>query len=104
VEGETWTFAQLTGGAMQPMLRVRFGVIQARVSVESEDIREWNERVRRLADMLTESADTRFGFICQCGCGEVVPLTAATFDADGGWVEGHKPGSPPGAEFHLPAA
>jgi hypothetical protein len=72
--------------------------------VESEDIRDWNERVRRLADMLPESAGTRFGFICQCGCGEVVPLTAATFDADGGWVDGHRPDSPPDVQFRQPAA
>ena len=67
-------------------------------------ITEWNEQVRRLADILPDSADTRFGFICQCGCGEVVALTAATFDAHGGWVDGHKPDSAPDAPFHQPAA
>ena len=67
-------------------------------------ITKWNEEVRRLADMLPESADTRFGFLCQCGCGEMVPLTAATFDAHGGWVDGHKPDSPTHTQFHPPAA
>jgi hypothetical protein len=57
----------------------------------SEDIRVWNEQVRRLADSLPRSAETKFGFSCQCGCGEVVPLTSRYFDANGAWADGHKP-------------
>jgi hypothetical protein len=54
--------------------------------------------------MLPEGTDSRFGFSCECGCGELVPLTAATFDANGGWVDGHKPKSPPDPHFDQSAA
>lgn len=57
----------------------------------SEDIEGWNEQVRRLADSLPRSAETKFGFSCQCGCGTVVPLTSRNFDANGAWADGHKP-------------
>lgn len=57
----------------------------------SDDIRDWNEQVRRLADSLPDSAATKFGFNCQCGCGMVVPLTSRNFDANGAWADGHKP-------------
>jgi hypothetical protein len=59
----------------------------------SEHIREWNEQVRRLADSLSDSAESRFGFSCQCGCGMLVPLTSRNFDANGAWADGHKPGT-----------
>jgi prepilin-type processing-associated H-X9-DG protein len=61
--------------------------------VGSENIRDWNGRVRRLADSLPDSAETKFGFSCQCGCGKVVALTSGNFDANGAWADGHKPGT-----------
>ena len=64
----------------------------------SEDIRGWNEQVRRLADSLPRSAETRFGFSCQCGCGTVVPLTSRNFDANGAWADGHEPAPDPDHE------
>jgi hypothetical protein len=57
----------------------------------SAEINGWNEQVRRLADNLPRSADTKFGFSCQCGCGTTVPLTSRNFDANGAWADGHKP-------------
>ena len=57
----------------------------------SVDISDWNEQVRRLADNLPRSAETKFGFKCQCGCGTVVPLISRNFDANGAWADGHKP-------------
>jgi hypothetical protein len=58
----------------------------------SEDIRDWNKKVRGLADSLSDSAaETKFGFSCQCGCGAVVALTSRNFDANGAWADGHKP-------------
>ena len=78
----------------------------------SEDIRDWNERVRRFADNLRDSAETKFGFTCQCGCGTVVALTSRNFDANGAWADGHNPDTPPelgaereshGASQDLPA-
>jgi hypothetical protein len=59
--------------------------------VESEEISDWNEQVRRLADSPSNSAETKFGFSCQCGCGTVVALTSTSFDANGAWADGHKP-------------
>ena len=64
----------------------------------SKDIRDWNEQVRQLADSLPDSAETKFGFSCQCGCGRVVALTSRNFDANGAWSEGHKPEAPPDPE------
>jgi hypothetical protein len=61
----------------------------------SGNVSDWNEQVRRLADELPDSAKTKFGFSCQCGCGTVVALTSRNFDADGAWADGHKPGLTP---------
>jgi hypothetical protein len=69
----------------------------------SKTISEWNEQVRRLAESLPDSAETKFGFSCQCGCGTVVALTSRSFDAHGAWADGHKPGSTPDLE-PAPAA
>jgi hypothetical protein len=58
----------------------------------SEDnVRDWNEKIRRLADNLPGAMETKFGFSCQCGCGTVVPLTSRNFDANGAWADGHEP-------------
>jgi hypothetical protein len=54
-----------------------------------------NQQIRQLAEKLPRSAETKFGFNCQCGCGTVVALTPAHFDANGAWADGHKPASPP---------
>jgi hypothetical protein len=59
--------------------------------VGSEEIRDLNDQVRGLADSLPNSAETKFGFRCQCGCGTVVPLTSRNFDANGAWADGHNP-------------
>jgi hypothetical protein len=69
----------------------------------SEDVRDWNEQVRRLGDRLSDSAETKFGFSCQCGCGTLVALTSRNFDANGAWADGHKPDT--ASEFEAaPAA
>jgi hypothetical protein len=62
--------------------------------VGSKDIRDWNEKVRWIADSLPDSAETKFGFSCQCGCGTVGALTSRNFDANGAWADGHKPDTP----------
>jgi hypothetical protein len=68
-----------------------------------QGITEWNAQVRRLADNLSDSTETKFGFSCQCGCGTVVPLTSRNFDASGAWADGHKPDA--GSDFEpAPAA
>jgi hypothetical protein len=71
--------------------------------VGSEDIRDSNNQVRGLADSLSRSDETRFGFRCQCGCGAVVPLTSRNFDANGAWADGHKPGTAAEAPVLGPA-
>jgi hypothetical protein len=57
----------------------------------SEGTRDWNEQIRRLADNLPRSEETKFLYSCQCGCGTVVPLTSRNFDANGAWADGHEP-------------
>jgi hypothetical protein len=59
----------------------------------SEDIRDRNEQLRRLADRLPNSAETKFAFSCQCGCGTLVHLSSRNFDANGAWADGHRPGT-----------
>jgi hypothetical protein len=66
--------------------------------VGSEEIKDWNEQVRRLADNLPRSEETKFGFSCQCGCGRVVALNSRNFDANGAWADGHKPDNASGLE------
>jgi len=68
--------------------------------VASVDIEDWNEQVRRLADNLQRSAETKFGLKCQCGCGTVVPLTSRNFDANGAWADRHKPDT--GSDLKAP--
>jgi hypothetical protein len=57
----------------------------------SRDITEWNQRIRVLAEGLPNSAETKFGYTCQCGCGTVVALTSRNFDSNGAWADGHMP-------------
>ena len=64
----------------------------------SQGITEWNAQVRRLADNLSDSTETKFGFSCQCGCGTLVALTSRNFDAGGAWADGHKPDTTPDLE------
>jgi hypothetical protein len=59
-----------------------------------------NQQIRRLATMLPSSAETKFGFGCECGCGTVVALTPTHFDDHGAWADGHKPASPPKPAIH----
>jgi len=68
----------------------------------SENVTGWNEQVRQLADELPDSAETRFGFSCQCGCGTIVALTSRNFDANGAWADGHKPAISSDLTLHLP--
>jgi len=71
--------------------------------VRSVDIRDGNERLRRLADKLPHSEETKFAYSCQCGCGTVVPLTSRNFDANGAWADGHKPPQASDLEGEAPS-
>jgi hypothetical protein len=54
--------------------------------------KELNQQIRLLADRLPGDDDHKYGFSCEDGCGAIVPLTAAEYDAAGGaWAPGHKP-------------
>jgi hypothetical protein len=36
-------------------------------------------------------ADHRYGFACECGCGETVKLTLTEYSEQGGaWLDGHR--------------
>jgi hypothetical protein len=51
-----------------------------------------NAQVRRVAEMLPGGLEHEYGFTCECGCGEIVRLSAADLDPMGGaWVDGHRP-------------
>jgi hypothetical protein len=47
-------------------------------------------QIRRLADLLG-GLEHAYGFTCECGCGEIVRLSAIQFDNEGGaWLDGHR--------------
>ena len=51
-----------------------------------------NMQIRRVAGMLPGALEHELGFSCECGCDEIVRLSAAAFDrSSGAWIEGHKP-------------
>jgi hypothetical protein len=54
-----------------------------------------NQQIRRLAEKLPGSAETKFGFNCECGCGALVTVTPTHFDAYGAWADGHRPALAP---------
>lgn len=57
-------------------------------------VKALNQQIRLMADLLPGAKDPshRYGFSCECGCGKIVPLSAAQFDFKGGaWVDGHEP-------------
>jgi hypothetical protein len=85
------TFVELTRIRNRPRVSLRGRVVVREGRVGSEHISDWNDQVRQLADSLSDSAETKFGFSCQCGCGTVVALTSRNFDAEGAWADGHKP-------------
>jgi hypothetical protein len=53
----------------------------------------FNNQLRATAEALGGlGTDHRYGFVCQCGCGETARLTLAQYDECGGaWLEGHQP-------------
>jgi hypothetical protein len=48
-------------------------------------------QIARLADMLPGGHEHAYGFSCECGCGEIVSITADEYERGGAWVEGHDP-------------
>lgn len=57
-------------------------------------VRALNQQIRHLADLLPGGQDPAhvYGFSCECGCGETVPMNSADFDREGGaWAVAHKP-------------
>jgi hypothetical protein len=52
--------------------------------------RETNANIRQLAKSLRD--ERPIGFFCECGCMEIVMLTTAEYEQQGGaWLEEHKP-------------
>jgi hypothetical protein len=50
-----------------------------------------NVQIRRLASMLPGGFEHEYGFGCECGCGEIVSMTADEYGAGGAWLAGHNP-------------
>ena len=60
--------------------------------MDAQIVKHVNLELRRLADKLPTGPDHLFGFNCECGCGQRLPLTAAEYDwNDGAWADGHEP-------------
>jgi hypothetical protein len=61
-------------------------------SIQRELARALNEQIALLATKLPPDGDHKYGFTCECGCGDIVPLTLLAFqEAAGGWIDGHEP-------------
>jgi hypothetical protein len=59
--------------------------------IPGELARVLNEQIELLALKLPADDDHKYGFTCECGCGEIVPLTVAALrEADGAWFDSHK--------------
>lgn len=56
----------------------------------SKNISEWNTQVRRLADSRPDSAETKFGFSCQCVAAARLLPSHFEDDACSAWADGHK--------------
>jgi hypothetical protein len=86
----SWLFDRnVTYARLRPLY-----VLPAVASVDSSSVRRWNEQVRKLAGMVPDGLE-RYGFACECGCGETVGLTANQYDRAGGaWADGHKSAQP----------
>ena len=49
-----------------------------------------NEQIVRVAKTLPADSQHTYGFSCECGCGEVIPLTLTEYEKHGAWVDGHR--------------
>jgi hypothetical protein len=50
-----------------------------------------NMQICRLAEMLPGGLEHEYGFSCECGCGEIVSLSAANVSLKGGaWLKDHR--------------
>lgn len=61
---------------------------------DAERAKSFNTQLRvTVVAVAGESADGhRYGFLCECGCGEPIRLVLAEYDLEGGaWLEGHRP-------------
>jgi hypothetical protein len=59
-------------------------------------VKALNMQIRRVAEMLIGGLVHEYGFSCECGCGELVQLSAAEFDREGGaWLDGHRDAEKP---------
>lgn len=51
-----------------------------------------NSRIRAFAGNFEGLNRSPIEFLCECGCGEEVPMTVEDYDSAGGaWIEGHAP-------------
>jgi hypothetical protein len=53
-----------------------------------------NARILAMAGSLDRGdGEQAIAFFCECGCRDVIPLTASRYEAIGGaWLPGHRPG------------
>ena len=55
-------------------------------------VRAANARILALDESLERAGEQAIAFFCECGCRDIVPMTASRYKAVGGaWLPGHKP-------------
>lgn len=52
-----------------------------------------NAQIIALAESLDRGeGEQAIAFFCECGCGDIIPMTVSRYQAiDGAWLPGHKP-------------
>ena len=62
-----------------------------RLSVAAELAREVNAAICELEDRLLATDDHPVGFLCECGCLGIAPMSFADYRrATGAWLDGHQ--------------
>jgi hypothetical protein len=68
----------------------------ARKQVDGGVARALNAQIRRVAEMLPGGLEHEYGFSCECGCGEILRLSAADLERkSGAWLDGHQAAARP---------
>jgi hypothetical protein len=61
---------------------------------EAHIARDTNETIKDVTERLANGRDDDsavYEWFCECGCMAILRLTVAEFQANGAWLDGHKP-------------
>lgn len=62
-------------------------------NVNRDAVRALNVQIRRIAELVPGGLEHEYAFSCECGCGEIVRLSATEYDRrESAWLDGHRKG------------